>query len=351
MAMRNLSTAPLLSLFILAACGEGQQSKKLQVTAGANFFENSRRVDANAAQKRGLARLRGCTGFFLKNAQNKNLIATARHCFSYNAPEWCATGIAKDEASGTELRCKSVAAGDSRHDLVVLEFEDAPRDRTLDFELATFPLTKDLRLEMLGFPGDLYNSARALKLTQNCWVIEPKTRNIYDDPNVADDKTFTHNCSTYGGNSGGPMFIEGTRIAIGIPDTYAPNDFSQRARNERAAQGVLAADFAADFAEAIANYQVVTRASVPAMAASDYPLEGIFRDDESCQITVQKISYNTSIKPTEMTVSLAEGCETQGNLTLSCNSAMTCTHATGHLELAWLGAQSFLLNGKTYSRE
>jgi len=349
--MKNLSIAPLLSLLILAACGEGQQVNKLEVTAGANFFENSRRVDATTAQKRGLARLRGCTGFFLKNAQDKNLVATARHCFNYDAPQWCATGIAKDEASGVDLRCKSVAAGDGRHDLVVLEFEDAPRDRTLDFELATFPLTKNLRLEMLGFPGDLYNGARALKLTQNCWVIEPKTRNIYDDPNVVDDRTFTHNCSTYGGNSGGPMFIEGTRIAIGIPDTYAPNDFSQRARNERAAQGVLAADFAADFAEAIANFQIVTRASAPTSTNSDYPLEGIFRDDESCQITVQKISYNTSIKPTEMIVNLAEGCETQGHLTLTCSAQMACTHPTGHLEIIWNNAQSFVLRGKTYSRE
>lgn len=147
------------------------------------------------------------------------------------------------------------------------------------------------------------------------------------------------------------MFIEGTRIAIGIPDTYAPNDFSQRARNERAAQGVLAADFAADFADAIAHYQILTRASAPTSTNSEYPLEGIFRDEGSCQITVQKISYNTSIKPTEMTVSLSEGCETQGNLTLICTAAMACTHATGHLELAWLGAQSFLLNGRTYSRE
>lgn len=349
--MKNLSLVPLLSLLILAACGDGQQTSKLQVTAGANFFENSRRVDATAEQKRGLARLRGCTGFFLKNAQEKNLIATARHCFSYNAPQWCATGTAKDEATGTELRCKTVAAGDARHDLVVLEFEDAPRDRTLDFELATFPLTKDLRLEMLGFPGDLYNGARALKLTQNCWVIEPKTRNIYDDPNVVDDKTFTHNCSTYGGNSGGPMFIEGTRIAIGIPDTYAPNDFSQRARNERAAQGVLAADFAADFAQAIANYQIVTRAAAPRAVSVSYPTEGIFRDDESCQVTVQRISYNTTIKPTEMTVSLAEGCETQGSLTLTCTAAMACTHPSGHLELLWANASSFVMGGKTYSRE
>jgi hypothetical protein len=86
--MKNLSIAPLLSLLILAACGEGQQVNKLEVTAGANFFENSRRVDATTAQKRGLARLRGCTGFFLKNAQDKNLVATARHCFNYDAPQW-----------------------------------------------------------------------------------------------------------------------------------------------------------------------------------------------------------------------------------------------------------------------
>lgn len=349
--MKKLCLAPLLSLLVLAACGDSPQNQKLEVTAGANFFENSRRLDATADQKAGLARLRGCTGFFLKNAQNKNLVATARHCFSYNAPQWCATGTAKDEATGMELRCKTVAAGDARHDLVVLEFEDAPRDRSLDFELATFSLAKDMRLEMLGFPGDLYNGARALKLTQNCWVIEPKTRNIYDDPNVVDDRTFTHNCSTYGGNSGGPMFLEGTRIAIGIPDTYAPNDFSQRARNERAAQGVLAADFVADFATAIAQYQIITSAAPPATMAASYPVEGIYNDGESCQITVQKISYNTSIKPTEMTVSLAQGCDTEGNLTLTCTAAMTCTHPTGHLEIIWISAQNFLLNGQTYSQE
>lgn len=346
--MKNL-LFPLL--LVLVSCGQNHLPQKLEVTAGANFFENSRRVDATSEQKAGLARLRGCTGFFLKNAQNKNLVATARHCFSYDAPTWCKTGVAKDEASGVELRCKSVAVGDTRHDLVVLELEDAPRNRSLDFELAGFSLTKDLRLEMLGFPGDLYNGPRALKLTQNCWVIEAKTRNIYDDPNVVDDRTFTHNCSTYGGNSGGPMFIEGTRIAIGIPDTYAPNDFSQRARNERAAQGVLAADFAADFATEVANWQIAIRTSAPVVTLASYPTEGIFRDDESCQITVQKISYNTSIKPTEVVVSLAEGCETQGHLTLTCTAQMTCTHPSGHLEIMWNSAHSFALGGKTYSRE
>jgi hypothetical protein len=349
--MKNQSFAPLLSLLFLAACGEGHKISNLEVTAGANFFENSRRVDASPDQKAGLARLRGCTGFFLKNANAKNLVATARHCFSYDAPTWCKTGVVKDEASGTDLRCKSVAVGDQRHDLVVLELEDAPRNRTLDFELATFSLTKDLRLEMLGFPGDPYNGPRALKLTQNCWVIEPKTRNIYDDPNVVDDRTFTHNCSTYGGNSGGPMFIAGTRIAIGIPDTYAPNDYYQRGRNERAAQGVLAADFATDFAAAVASWQIAVRTSAPSALNVSYPTEGIFRDAENCQITVQKISYNTSIKPTEMTVHLAEGCETQGNLTLTCTAAMVCTHPSGHLEIVWSGAQSFVLGNKTYSRE
>ena len=347
----KITPAATLLCLTLAACGPAPQGK-LEVTAGANFFENSRRVEAPQDEKRGLGRLGGCTAYFLKNTQDKNFVATARHCFSYNAPNWCPRGVVKDEFSGEQIRCKGIAAGDGKHDLIVFELEDSTRDRSKDFELASFALAPSMRLEMLGFPGDRFNSSRHLKLTQNCWVIEPKTRNIYDDPNVVLDQTFTHNCSTYGGNSGGPMFLEGTRIAVGIPDTYAPNDFSQRQRDQRAAQGVLASGFVADFRAELEAAGISIRASAPTALPANYPTEGHFASNSSsCEAQVKRISYNTHVVATEMVLELFEGCATQSQVTLSCTEAMKCTHASGNVELIWNGANRFELQGENFVRQ
>ena len=351
--MKNSTLLPLLfSLLFLAACGQKSAEVPLKVTEAANFFENSRRVNAEARQKKGLARLGGCTGFSLKNEGNRNFVATARHCMNYDAPTWCANGsTVREEASGLSLRCLSVAVGDGRHDFVVLEVEPAERDRTLDFSMAGFALSANVRLEMMGYPADQYNTGRVLKLTQNCWVIRPSSTNIYDDPNVAADKVFTHNCSTYGGNSGGPMFIEGTRVAVGLPDTYAPGDFSQRRRNERAAQGVLASGFVEDFAARFAELGISVAQAAPQAVVGDYATEGRFSAGGACVIEVLRLSYNTHVTPIQMTVRLEDGCETQGSLNLTCQANMECTHPSGHLQINWQNGQSFQMEGEVYRKQ
>ena len=95
-----------------------------------------------------------------------------------------------------------------------------------------------------------------LTVTENCWVIDG------DEPSPhADllDRSALHNCSTYGGNSGGPMIAEGTRIAVGLPFTYQPGDYDRRDPNDRATAAYLAkmADAAGTFREALVAAGIV----------------------------------------------------------------------------------------------
>ena len=77
---------------------------------------------------------------------------------------------------------------------------------------------------MVGYPADQYRRAK-LTTTENCWILQadtasPHSRHV--------DRSARHNCTTYGGNSGGPMIAEGSDIALSLPFTSAPGDYRMR---------------------------------------------------------------------------------------------------------------------------
>jgi hypothetical protein len=216
------------------------------------FSANSRRetIAQDAPKAIGFVKIGGCTGYFIKSTDtSRSFISSARHCFKYDAPTWCKTGTAKIHSTGQVLKCLGVAAGDETHDTVLLEFENTIRDRSGDFSYANAIPAKGTRLEMIGYPKDGYLTDRkvdTLITTHNCKVVATSGSNIYTNiPEVINDKVFRHDCSTYGGNSGGPMMIEGTRTVIGIPDQYKPGSTpTSDIEDARSIQGVRADSFA-----------------------------------------------------------------------------------------------------------
>jgi hypothetical protein len=120
---------------------------------------------------------------------------------------------------------------------------------------------------MIGYPADEDpQTARRGKLTttENCWVLKSSVPSLYDDPHLADHSSL-HNCTTYGGNSGGPMYIEGSLDAIGLPFTYAPDDYTRRDPNDLSTAADLAqmADFVGTFRSQLTEAGVVISDTPP----------------------------------------------------------------------------------------
>ncbi len=333
----------LLALLIFSsACGQNSGNK---ITVSSIFFENSKRDIVFQKDKKamGIAKLNGCTGFFIKNSENKNLIGTARHCFNYDAPTWCnAKSEVTDYYNSKRLKCVGIVAGDSYHDTIIFEFESSVRDRTFDFELADLNLTPGIKLAMLGFPGDEFNPNRDLMQTQNCWVQNPEATSIYSHiPQVKNDEVFTHNCSTYGGNSGGPMFIEGTRIAIGLPDVYT-HDITNIPRTY-SAQGIRLDGFIEDFRNEIESYGIVLKTSYSSSSRDlDFFSDNIFvsQTASSCKARVSEVIYNTGKYPLRFKLNF-QGTNCSPEETFDCKQTGECVAESSQFVVKIHNPQSF----------
>lgn len=236
-------------------------------TGLAYFSENSIRRDPRGNEARAIARAPGCTGFFVANRTQKFFLATARHCFAYEMTRNChAANLANGFmpvallASGDAAiaYCKRVVAGTRQDDMVIieLEFQDvfqryANPEKLAEavariyqgpvLSLASFTLPTYSQLQMIGYPADT-DRRGMLTVTERCWEtsgvgkdfftnlptarlggnvgvipIDPTLRSSVQELNR---ELRWHNCSVYGGNSGGPILLYGTRIAVGIPAAY-----------------------------------------------------------------------------------------------------------------------------------
>ncbi|MCI5127689.1 MAG: hypothetical protein D3907_04135, partial [Candidatus Electrothrix sp. AUS3] len=111
---------------------------------------------------------------------------------------------------------------------------------------------------MIGYPSDPYATG-GIMITENCWVQSSSVRNPYRGTSYWDngmqDEVFTHNCTTYGGNSGGPMIGEGTNVVFGMPYAYRPDDFNERSSSESTSAADLA-DFIRSHRRTLDQYQV-----------------------------------------------------------------------------------------------
>jgi hypothetical protein len=337
----NITFVTLLTL--ISSCGkESSDQNALKIIPSHIFYENSKRktIELNSYMASGLAKVKGCAGFFLKNSNDKNYLATARHCFQYKATEWCKDGEVTDVYNNNKLKCIKIAIGDAGHDLIILELQSSKRDRNNDFLLADFQINQNIALSMMGFPADPYNENTSLKSTENCWVKNPLVKSAFFGPLAisakVNDKVFSHNCSTYGGNSGGPMFIMGTRVAVGIPDTYVVGAFGNESRDDlsKMSQGILIAEFVNDFRNDLEMLKIKTANQSVAAKDRDYFVEGRFSSTliPECTINIKKVSYNTNPYPTIIYASF-EGAKCSGEETYNCDSSGPCKGVTTPTEL------------------
>jgi len=224
-----------------------------------DFFENAFRRDPTEFEKKSVAlflsvdstgtKTRTCTSFFIKNDQNKLFLATARHCTGYKFLEACNKKEFKLHfASDMNItgQCKSIVVGYINDDLIIFEAEFNVNISKIITPLTLTYNTPPLktRLQMIGYPGDKWRKGQ-LTVVENCWINDGNRTISYNDlddevkealKNSAGNKNkndtnmglllsakqLYHNCSVYGGNSGGPIILEGTHYVLGLPSSYWP---------------------------------------------------------------------------------------------------------------------------------
>lgn len=250
--------------------------------AGGDFFENSPRRDATETEGRGILRMNiaqaggtqtWCSAFFVRNSKKRPLIATARHCVQFDMASACKMNRLSfvSQANGYSGLCKRVVAESKELDMTLIEadFGTAWVETMLPaiefYSLSSQRPRVGTRLVMLGYPVDPYRRG-AFTVSDNCWVSNnPAVQ--FTDLNAADQdltKRYSdaavknplsdlirhgsaafNNCSVYGGNSGGPILKEGTKIVLGLPTRYWPGAYGTQN-----SQRTEAMDSTVDFIEA-----------------------------------------------------------------------------------------------------
>ncbi len=184
------------------------------------------------------------------------LVGSARHCVDFDAKAACAKGLGmKAYATGDIGKCVSVLLDDEDADFFIFEasFDGHPDEYEKVEQLIPAIVIPDgsEEVEAYGFPADEGRHQLPTK-TDHCHLFnafaDPEFKKFYayflnDESKAASGATtsdasdkFTagvaalyknetflrHNCSIYGGNSGGPMILKGTHYLVGMPETYNP---------------------------------------------------------------------------------------------------------------------------------
>lgn len=196
--------------------------------AAADIFDNATRRDPTAAEIARVGRIQQtCTMFFLENTANTVYAVTARHCFDqHNINTWCeidGTFSTADQPRSNNGQCLQVIATDSKHDIAVFEARvDEPLTGPL-FRLASYTPAENTKLGITGYPSDPERNG-AITTTTNCWILGTAGSSPFPDDARMQDRSIHHNCSVWGGNSGGPVWADGTRDVIGLPFNYHQDD-------------------------------------------------------------------------------------------------------------------------------
>ncbi len=243
------------------------------------FFENARRRDADQSEKSYIGKIENCTGFFVRNSKNLNLFMTARHCMQFDAAKWCASNhVVTDEISKETYRCSKVAAQVNSADTVLLELNGTRKGGSL--RLAKFLAAAGTPIKMVGYPGDLMALGKPTT-TENCWIQDAISPNPYPNHAFLRDLTYSHNCSTYGGNSGGPMIIEGTDIAVGQPYSYEPADYKKYVFYENLLNGAAIFNLTSPRKDTLAALGVELVANQPAFEMGNYFPTARYKTDDT----------------------------------------------------------------------
>ena len=228
--MKRVATINLCFLLI-SGCGKIDRAKPQDILSGNMIFKGEDRSSMSPTEASSILRFRNnCTGFLIKNSANKILAATARHCLrdeKDKLEQACSSGYIKFfNYLGSSFSCERIVLDDPKHDTFIVELKSS--DHPSKLNLRPLKLTSVLPyfgipLEMLGFPGDSVRLGNPTK-TGNCSItgFRHKVEDRYYDKGVP------NNCSTWGGNSGGPIIIENSELVVGVPGVYSPNDNSPR---------------------------------------------------------------------------------------------------------------------------
>jgi len=314
------------------------------------FSANTRRetLSKNSPKAIGFVKIGGCTGFFVETSHaTRSFVSSSRHCFEYDAPAWCKTGTAKIHSTGQQIKCLGVAAGDETHDTIMFEFQNISRDRSGDLSYSKTMPPKSTRLEMIGFPKDGYltdSSLDTLITSHNCRVVNPGGTNIYTSvPEVIDDEVFLHDCSTYGGNSGGPMMIEGTLVVVGIPDQYRPGSTPTTDLDAgRNIQGVRVDAFVDDLqSDLLVAGIVLVDPVIPQIKNLSYFADGSFTDQSKKQVI--KISETSFLSDTSLKSF------TLNEVKVTCQLDK-CTSRQPSMVILLVGVNQMKIDGKDFFR-
>lgn len=269
-------------------------------SAFANNFEGSRQRSANSAESRAVARawVTGAerlkaTAFFVANEKREPLMLTARHVIGAAGPvsAACKQGIVHLEHSGLG-RGKCVAILLEQGDFVLMRVDFGGQDvysRANPLSILGRDARQGDAVTVIGYP---MNRARALTVSDNCKVLpnsrvlqpadftdkdfaawkgardemkeqNAKTRAGYHTRDTKgkrsasfkgnSNQTDVINCTMYGGNSGGPVLVDGA--VAGMPGGYYvkvtgtyPSDL-----------GLPLAGFRGGFRKALAKHGVIIK--------------------------------------------------------------------------------------------
>lgn len=256
----------------LSACSPTVVEEGKREMGSNQFFDNSvrRETTESEAAKVGFLETSRCAAFFVENTAGKVYVVTARHCVDFALDTWCSEDGVVIDNFGAQGTCVRVVVADDSRDIALFEADIAHAssgEETL--RLAAYVPEVRTKLVMVGYPTDEDpKSGRfgMLTTTTNCWVLSEPVESPYArvNPNVL-DRAVRHNCSTYRGNSGGPMYVEGTRDAIGLPFSFMENDYERRKAEDlkTSAHLALVSDFVSAHREVLVNEGIVLAETQP----------------------------------------------------------------------------------------
>ena len=253
-----------LLLIVPISCRTTEQNSEAK-----KFYENSRRRPTELNERQAIARLGhvGCAAFFVESPA-KNLLISATHCApGGNFAKWCTDGGYVTDAFGVKNSCVKLIASDVYHDIVLFEVKSPLL--VAGYKLAAFSPAQFTYLRVIGFPTDKNADQSTSNVTENCWIVsetEPDTRK-----RIGLDEAAWHNCSIYGGNSGGPILAEGTDIVVGLPNEFIEGDPGtiNRDWNSEGSFMVKMSDFVRTFRKTLETYQVTVTDQLPKVLTDD----------------------------------------------------------------------------------
>ena len=243
-----------------------------------DFFDQSERRSPLVTEGRGVVRMQvstpgagsySCSAFLVDNVGHRPLIATARHCVGYEMGAACDASRLSFFTQGSRVSgtCARVVAETPTLDMVIVEatFDNwATIEKSVQFyQLSLQRPRLGTPLEMIGYPADRLREG-AFTISKNCSVNDHSTMLNSDltpeelaevarlagagTPNalaaiVVHNRVAYHNCTVWGGNSGGPILIAGTKTVLGQPTSYINGAYVNLKSSERAASMSSTADY------------------------------------------------------------------------------------------------------------